>query len=388
MSAPIFTVLLPAKGRPALARHALLSVLSQSFGDFEVVVSNNGAEATVRAALADLVNDPRVRYVEQPEVLQMHDHWEALSRLARGRYQTVLTDRSVLRRTALERIAAIHARGDAASDVISWAWDLYHEDVHLLEPARTATKGVVTLESDAIAVASLSQESAYPYSLPRGLNSSVASSVVAELRERLGSAFTLVSPDYTFAYGCLLVRERFVHVDTPLMISQGLSVSNGGSHYVGDAAGPLAEVLPLGYGQPSGLPLAFVESSIADDFYVVMRRLGRGDIELRIPREGIYLRCLRELAEKRAARIVPATELDSISAALEEALTSEPKDVRAAVAAGRAAIDRIGRGRGFKNLLKRLLGRNFSPLRALLILRRGGRRFPDALAAAGLGQMQ
>lgn len=44
MPAPLFTVLIPTRNRPALFAAALRSVLAQDFGEFEVVVVNDGSD--------------------------------------------------------------------------------------------------------------------------------------------------------------------------------------------------------------------------------------------------------------------------------------------------------------------------------------------------------
>ena len=61
---PTFTILLPAKGRPELVVDAITSIIGQTFGDFEVIFSNNGADPLVREAIRPFLHDPRVRYFE------------------------------------------------------------------------------------------------------------------------------------------------------------------------------------------------------------------------------------------------------------------------------------------------------------------------------------
>ena len=260
---PFFSVLLPTKGRPELARDALLSVLGQTFIDFEVIVSNNGADSATRAALGSLVHDSRVRYLEQEQILPMPEHWEKLSRLAKGHYLTVLPDRSVLKQGALAKIACLHQAGGADAEVITWPWDLYYESGFLLPFAQTTDASVV-LESVKLCIDCFRPQAPYPMALPRGLNSSVSANVIRSIRNRHGEAFAPISPDFSFAFNCLLNHPRVVHLEESQMISQGLNVSNGGNAYLTDAN---AYVSSLGLGQVikhSPISSLFVENIIAE----------------------------------------------------------------------------------------------------------------------------
>jgi glycosyltransferase involved in cell wall biosynthesis len=86
MSKPAFSVLIPAKGQPDLVPDALISILRQTFTDFEVIVSNNGADPQVCDALSHLLSDSRVRYLEQAEVVPMPKHWGVHLNLASSRH--------------------------------------------------------------------------------------------------------------------------------------------------------------------------------------------------------------------------------------------------------------------------------------------------------------
>ena len=88
---PIVSVVLPTHNRPDWLAEAVSSVLDGEFGDFEVVVSNNGEPAHTRR-LAAAIRDPRVRWIEQSADLGMLDNFLAALSLARGKYVAVLHD--------------------------------------------------------------------------------------------------------------------------------------------------------------------------------------------------------------------------------------------------------------------------------------------------------
>jgi glycosyltransferase involved in cell wall biosynthesis len=87
---PSVSVVLPTHNRPVWLRTALASVLEGEFEDFEVIVSNNGRAEHTRE-LAAQVDDPRIRWIEQPPS-GMLEHFLAALSLARGRYVAALHD--------------------------------------------------------------------------------------------------------------------------------------------------------------------------------------------------------------------------------------------------------------------------------------------------------
>lgn len=377
---PTFTILLPAKGRPELVVDAITSVIGQTFGDFEIIVSNNGADPRVREAIRPALHDPRVRYYEQPQLLPMPTHWERISLLARGRYQIVVPDRSLLRRNALETIAALHASDADEAKIVSWTWDLYHSRSRLLESIGDGREESVILDSDQTILSWLSSDNAYPTALPRGLNSSVATSIVEEIRRRIGCAFATLSPDYSFAYACLLSRPRFTYLPKALSISQGLDVSNGGNAYRTDASTYLAT---LGLKQVicySPIDAALVENIIAEDFFVTCHRLNRLDLLERVDRSILYLKCFAELKVKRDAGVLPVADLLKLRDAIQTALNKEPEAIRARVASDKRSrkITQI-----IRSSIRFLMGDRIEHLRPWLLRMRGARRFDSALEAAG-----
>jgi glycosyltransferase involved in cell wall biosynthesis len=89
-ASPAVSVVLPTHNRPRWLRASLGSVLEGGFRDFEVIVSNNGRPEHTRE-LAQEIDDPRVRWIEQPPS-GMLEHFRAALSLARGRYVAALYD--------------------------------------------------------------------------------------------------------------------------------------------------------------------------------------------------------------------------------------------------------------------------------------------------------
>ena len=62
---PLVSVVIPTFGRPELVRRAVMTVLSQSLRDIEVIVVVDGPDAETQTALAE-IRDPRVRVIVHP----------------------------------------------------------------------------------------------------------------------------------------------------------------------------------------------------------------------------------------------------------------------------------------------------------------------------------
>ncbi|MBX6362394.1 MAG: glycosyltransferase family 2 protein [Gemmatimonadetes bacterium] len=109
MSAPLFSIVIPTYNRCELVRHAVESVLRQTFQDFEVVVSDNCSEDDTPAVVAAIA-DSRVRYVRTPRHGAIADSWDFARSQARGTLVMMLSDDDALVATALARFADAHHR--------------------------------------------------------------------------------------------------------------------------------------------------------------------------------------------------------------------------------------------------------------------------------------
>lgn len=86
-SAPFFSIGLPTYDRPELLKQCLLSILRQTFTDFEVIVGNDYIDSPLSGEQLG-INDPRVRFVNHPKNLGEIDNMNSLLALSQGRYFT------------------------------------------------------------------------------------------------------------------------------------------------------------------------------------------------------------------------------------------------------------------------------------------------------------
>jgi glycosyltransferase involved in cell wall biosynthesis len=93
MSGPAVSVCIPAYGRPAELREALLSVTRQDFDDLEILVGDDSGD--LEHVVASL-GDERIRYHQNPVRLGMARNWSSTLDRAGGRYRALLMDDDVL----------------------------------------------------------------------------------------------------------------------------------------------------------------------------------------------------------------------------------------------------------------------------------------------------
>ena len=112
MASPLFSIVIPTYNRSNIFPLAVRSVLAQTFGNFEVIVSDNcSTDDSARAASE--FTDPRFKYVRTPEHWTIADSWEFARRQATGEFIIMLSDDDALVDTALERFASEAVSQDA-----------------------------------------------------------------------------------------------------------------------------------------------------------------------------------------------------------------------------------------------------------------------------------
>jgi hypothetical protein len=330
MRRPFFSVVIPTRHRAALLGDAVLSAMFQDFDDVEVIVSDNGDEARLGETARVLDRLPSGRPLTRlrpPDPLSMPDHWEFASSHATGEYVLVLTDRSVLRRDALSRLARAIGHARQPPGACSWRWSLFDDQLGIEyadEPAGVASGLIPSIR---LAEAFAACEQAYPYCLPRGLNSCYHRDVARRLRARHGRLFQAISPDFFSAFLLLSELPEILYVDESLFVSQGLSDSNGGNAYQTTTTHYLAS-LGLGEWAYRGpLKSALVEAFIMEDFLAVQALSGGNLANVRPDWPAFLGLCQRELTEKWGGGRVPIGELDAMVTAWNAAVaTLTPAD--------------------------------------------------------------
>jgi glycosyltransferase involved in cell wall biosynthesis len=118
---PKVSVFIPTYNRADMLRESIGSVLKQTYGDFELIISDNasddGTESVVRS-----FNDPRIRYFKNDQNIGSRGNWNRCFVLARGEYVTILPDDDLMLPENLERKVQVLS----GSEQVGFVHSQYH----------------------------------------------------------------------------------------------------------------------------------------------------------------------------------------------------------------------------------------------------------------------
>ena len=222
MSGPLFSVVIPTRNRGHLLGNALATLRTQTWDDFEVVVSDNASADDTRE-VATAMDDGRVRYVRSDRTLSQSDSWEFAVGHARGEWITVLGDDDGLVPSALERLASVTA-GVGTSPVVwreVWYYDPTFPPVWLGPGEANGLtvwpfSGRVEPRDSASAIDAVFRM--VPQRLPGFFDACVHRDTVARVRRRLGHVFGGPDPFVSSGIAVALHEPQIVAFDVPLMI--------------------------------------------------------------------------------------------------------------------------------------------------------------------------
>lgn len=214
MTQPFFSVLLPTKNRSEVVAGALESMLNQTFGDFELVISDNDDSDTATRQVVSPYTDSRIRYHRTSGKLPMHENWENALTLARGRHVLVLEDKMRLVPNALE---LLHALLQEHGDVV-----ISYDSKFVRGPALRGPehRPPVELWRSQRAIESFCRFAQGSFNLlPKGLDSCVPLALAQRVkqRSRTGYFFSYITPDYASAFQLLSVADSFLYLKSPLV---------------------------------------------------------------------------------------------------------------------------------------------------------------------------
>lgn len=374
MVAPYYSIIVPTRNRPNLFLQTVDSIVRQDFDDYEVIVSDNSSDSRTRDAFSALDVSSKFKYFRPDSELSMPDHWEFATLKATGQYVIILTDRSVLCVGALKRIHHALVNSEKSVEVCSWPWNTYDDDSQVL--ISLGASGSAAWKKSSMVLQSFSgPQKNYPYELPRGLNSCYSAAIAASVRARYGRLFYPLSPDYHSAFLFLSMVAEILYIDTPLFVSHGLTVSNGGAAYVSDATPYLLSLDSVDWYAQVPIKAPLSESLIYQDYLDVANEFSGG-----WPADWVeyFVRNYRELLDKQAAGQITNERMAEFFAEWQRALGEQNEVVRAQVSA------ELGKLMRQRRLTK------FVPYRAFEWLRRKqrgsssvSRKCPSVMEAAG-----
>ena len=284
---PFFSIVIPTRDRPEFIELGLELILAQSYKNFEVIVSDNSTTKPCSDVVSKF-DDHRIRYISPDQPLEMAQHWEFACSHARGKYVSVLIDKTFLHTDAL---SLLHGElSKKRYDLVSWGNEIYVP----IDEATSYRKGYYNPQYEA--------QPPFPFEpseeLERRMNcetdlwnegagyfrgkicfGAFSRKLITRIKQAQGRLFYSVCPDYTATASALALAQNALDMGQPLMASYLTSISNGMNYYKSpsyalnflqqlDSSGAVLEELPI-----KNL-FASTHNLIAGDYLRVKRALG------------------------------------------------------------------------------------------------------------------
>jgi len=236
---PFFSIVVPTTRRHYLPG-ALASALAQSFGDFEIIVSDNTTDGLDPAR--DMPADPRIRIVRPGGPMQVAAHWDFAFAASRGNWRLMLCDDDALVPRALE---ALKRRIDAhpGIEAIRWNHAAFAPDA---PPEKRLRLPEFTGEAETIAAEPVLRAIFAAGTIPGPMKlrtpnipfAAVTGALDARMRAAArGAFFRPFDPMTSMALLALTRIDQFLRVDLPLTVIGETADSAAGSiAQGGDAA--------------------------------------------------------------------------------------------------------------------------------------------------------
>ena len=305
---PFFSVVIPTRNRPELIQYCLESLVLQTFGDFEVIVSDNHTGKPCKTVF-DKFADERFKYVNPPSPLTMHENWEFACSFAMGEYMTVLIDKTILRPLALQIVNTTLNKMPA--EMVSW----WNENYYLMDESHGYDKGEYKpYYRPGVPHYFDPQEELkrrFRMDTRRGTEGIhyhwgkicfgvYHQNLIERIKTRVGRLFYPFSPDYTSMLAALAYARSVVDIGQPFTLSFVTRVSNGRSAEESDdyaldfmrGIDPTLQVLDT-------LPLGGLYTSshnvVAADYLQMQERVGEPMKDLILSRKNLILRAREDL---------------------------------------------------------------------------------------------
>jgi hypothetical protein len=328
---PAFTILIPTRNRAHLLELSLRSALTQEFDDYEIVVSDNSTTPETREVVERAGSD-RIRYVKTPRSLSMPDSWEFAGSHVRTEYVALLSDDDAVAPKFLRRVAETLASTD--SEFVTWRRAGYVHDEWIVESTRNTllaapeTRAIVLKESEPVLKRLLRLEA--EEATPIILNTCWPTELIRESHSKGGVFFVGPSPDYGGGAMLLGMTKQYAHIEEALVLG-GTSRHSIGASATFDRGDSVARFMSEFDSDPfADLPFGglTVNNAIAATLENVIRQL---DLPYRLDHPSYFTAVRSDLERLRSNGVDVADDL----AKLESVVRAQPKDIRAAVEAGR-----------------------------------------------------
>jgi hypothetical protein len=228
-------VVIPTRNRAEIATVAVDSVLDQGVPGVSVLVSDNSnVPAELERLERAMSSRDGAEYVTPPEPVPMAAHWEwAIGRALADPEVThvaILPDRRAFRRGDLGHAASVAERHPGR--VVTYMYDEVRDHTRPVQILQHPWTGSV-IELDSQHLLDLATVGQFPLALPLLSNGIAPREVIEGVRDRFGTFFASIAPDYCFAFRCLEVVDSIIYLDRSCGVQWALDRSHGFSQAQG-----------------------------------------------------------------------------------------------------------------------------------------------------------
>jgi glycosyltransferase involved in cell wall biosynthesis len=231
MTNPKIIVIIPTRERCDVLKHALASVVQESYKNLQIIVSDNCSDDET-CEVVNGFNDPRILYVKTAQRVSMSENWEFALGFVDDGWVTYMGDDDGIPLGAIQKVANIIEETGALairSRFVSFAWPGVNgqPNSRLITPK---TKGFEWRDSKKWLGQCIQGKEKYT-ELPMIYNGGfIHSTVLGDIKRRGDKYFASSSPDVYSAVAIASVVEKYLFVHEPLAIS-GTSVHSTGTSF-------------------------------------------------------------------------------------------------------------------------------------------------------------
>lgn len=125
----MFSIILTTYNRHRMFEEALVSLLNQTYKNFEVIVCDRGSEPSVEAIIKKY-NDPRVTYFQSSQEIDANDSGNEIVKMMKGDYFLFLADDDALCPSTLARVKkAFNEHPDCG--IVQIALSIYYQNTNI-----------------------------------------------------------------------------------------------------------------------------------------------------------------------------------------------------------------------------------------------------------------
>lgn len=221
MAFPMISIAIPTKNRPDVVLECINACISQTYSDFEIVISENSDTVEAYNEIMSRVTDSRIKLVRSGG-FSMCRNWENALENCSGELVFPIGDKIILHRNALKNIIQGYSCNDSV-DIMSFQHVAKPDDGKLTTRENWQECFTEMLTSAARA----GDHSKYSQYGVRGYSLILKKTFLDHLKKERGSLCIPVDPDFTLAYLSTLHTDKFLYCNECFFDYSQRASSNG-----------------------------------------------------------------------------------------------------------------------------------------------------------------